>query len=114
MPGRLSDTIDLEPLPSGYQIVDRSHNKIPRRILADRECIEVRLSAFDLRALLVTKIVRKEAALGLDHEVQPLRAVLLHQHCPVGVVGTEGRGDFEPTGELRVDLDCGPRAALAR
>ena len=74
-------------------------------VFADGQRLEVSLAALDLGAFLVAQVVGEEAALGLDHEVEPLRAVLLDQHGPVRVVGAERRRDLEPAGELGVDLD---------
>src|SRR5258705_10096410 len=44
------------------------------------------LAKFNLWALDGAEIVRKEAGLDLYHEVQPLRPVLLRQHCPACLV----------------------------
>ena len=65
----------------------------------------MRLAAFDLGAFLVAQIVGEQAAFGFHHKVQVLGAVFFHQHGPVGVVGTQRRGHFEPAWQLGVELD---------
>jgi hypothetical protein len=50
-------------------------------VLSESQCPEVRFPAFYLRAFLVSQIVGEEAALGIDNEVELLRAVLLNQHA---------------------------------
>ncbi len=66
---------------------------------------EMGLAAFDLGAFFVAEVVVEETAFGFDHEVKALGAVFIDEHSPVGVVGAERRGDFEPARELGIDFD---------
>src|SRR5690606_32454107 len=83
-------------------VINGSGHHISSRCLSNLQCLEVRLPAFDLRALLVAEIVREQAALSLDHEVEPLGTILLHQNCPVRVIRPERCRYLEPAGKLAV------------
>ena len=71
----------------------------------DSQFFKMYITAFNLCAFFVAEVVGEETALGLDHKVEAFGAVFLHEHGPVGVVGAEGSGDFEPTWELSINLD---------
>ena len=64
----------------------------------------MRLPALDLRAFLVAQIIGEQAALGFHHKVKLLRSVLFNQHGPVRMVAAERSRDFEPAGQLRINL----------
>lgn len=43
-------------------------------------------AAVDFRLLNWAKVIIKQAAFGLNYEVEAFGTVLLYQYCPVGVV----------------------------
>ena len=77
-----------------------------RGVVADSEGLEVVFAALDLGAFLIAEVVGEQSALGFDHEVEPLFAVLVDQHSPVGIVGSQWREHLEPARQFRVDLHC--------
>lgn len=60
------------------------------------------LTTPDLCVFLAAQVVGEKAALGFHDEVQPLRAVLVKQDCPVRVVRPQRRGQLEPTWQLGI------------
>lgn len=71
-----------------------------RWFVTDRQHLEVRLATFDLGAFSVQQLVQEEAALGLRHEVEPLRTILFDQHGPSGLKVPSGVGTLNQEGSL--------------
>lgn len=63
----------------------------------------MRLSTLDLGVFLAAEVIGEQAALSLHHEIQPLRAVLVEQDGPVGVVRPQRCRHLEPARQLGVE-----------
>lgn len=67
-------------------IAKRRRHKVAGWVRSPLQRRKMRLAAFDLGIFLAAQVVGEQAALGLDDEIQTLRAILVEQDSPVRVV----------------------------
>jgi hypothetical protein len=59
----------------------------------------------NLAGFAVAQIVGEKAAFCFHDKVETLGAIFFYENSPIGIIGAERRGNFEPAGEFSVNFD---------